>query len=61
MVLGWTAAYADLGVLVYGAFVLLAFTLFVRLYEEPHLEREFGDEYREYRSRVGRWLTRPRV
>jgi protein-S-isoprenylcysteine O-methyltransferase Ste14 len=60
VVLGWSAAYADLRVLAYAAFVLLAFSLFVRLYEEPHLEREFGDEYREYRGRVGRWLTGPR-
>jgi protein-S-isoprenylcysteine O-methyltransferase Ste14 len=30
--------------------------VFVLLYEEPTLEREFGSEYREYRERVNRWL-----
>jgi protein-S-isoprenylcysteine O-methyltransferase Ste14 len=30
--------------------------VFVLLYEEPTLEREFGREYREYRERVNRWL-----
>lgn len=41
-------------------FLAAAFALFVRLYEEPHLEREFGDEYAAYRARVGRWLPRCR-
>jgi protein-S-isoprenylcysteine O-methyltransferase Ste14 len=59
VILGWAAAYADPRVLAYAAVVLLAFSLFVRIYEEPHLEREFGDAYRAYRRRVGRWLPRP--
>lgn len=28
-------------------------------FEEEHLERKFGEEYREYRRRVPRWLPRP--
>ncbi len=28
------------------------------LYEERHLQREFGGEYAAYCSRVGRWLPR---
>lgn len=27
--------------------------------EEAHLEREFGDAYRDYRHRTARWLGRP--
>jgi len=34
--------------------------VFVRLYEEPALERMFGDEYRRYRQHVPRWLPRLR-
>lgn len=32
------------------------FHLFVVLYEEPHLERTFGEPYRRYRREVGRWI-----
>lgn len=38
--------------------VLLAFHLFVVLYEEPHLEKIFGAAYREYRKTVPRWIPR---
>ena len=46
----WLAAYA--------AFVCLAFHLFVRLYEEPHLTAQFGEPYRAYAARVPRWIPR---
>ncbi len=41
---------------------LAAFSLvsaFVIFYEEPHLERVFGEAYLRYRSEVPRWLPRP--
>ena len=35
--------------------------MFVVLYEEPALDREFGDSYEQYRSSVHRWwIARPR-
>jgi len=57
-VLGWSVVFRSVHLLVYAGAVALAFTLFVRLYEEPHLTREFGAAYEAYRSRVGRWLPR---
>jgi protein-S-isoprenylcysteine O-methyltransferase Ste14 len=39
------------------AFVAINWAYFV-LVEEPGLERRFGDEYREYRRRVPRWIPR---
>lgn len=39
-------------------FVLIAFNLFVRFYEEPHLRKVYGDEYREFCANVPRWLPR---
>ena len=40
-----------------GAFVILA-NLFVLLYEEPTLRRQFGESYEQYTQRVGRWIPR---
>jgi protein-S-isoprenylcysteine O-methyltransferase Ste14 len=34
------------------------FHLFVTVYEEPSLERRFGESYSEYKRRVRRWLPR---
>jgi protein-S-isoprenylcysteine O-methyltransferase Ste14 len=45
----------------YAGIVAIAFTTFVLAYEEPHLQREFGDAYGDYKARVPRWLGRPRV
>ena len=44
--------------LAYTAVVFLVFHLFVVLYEEPALSRQFGEAYREYRARVPRWVPR---
>ena len=56
MVLGW-ATFFGAAILVAYAVVLFVFlSLFVRLYEEPRLAREFGSEYAAYVSQVGRWL-----
>lgn len=49
----WSAPLA-----VYAAGVATAFVVFVRVYEEPRLERQFGEAYGAYRSRVPRWLGR---
>lgn len=38
------------------ALFLAAAHLFVVLYEEPSLERRFGESYSEYRREVRRWL-----
>ncbi len=39
------------------AFVAMNVT-WIPLYEEPHLEKLFGDEYREYRRHVRRFIPR---
>ena len=41
----------------FGAFFTINWVGFV-VYEEPGLVRRFGDEYREYRRNVPRWLPR---
>jgi protein-S-isoprenylcysteine O-methyltransferase Ste14 len=56
--LGWILLYLSIGLLLYTLAVAAAVSLFVIRYEEPHLQREFGADYDNYRARVPRWLPR---
>jgi protein-S-isoprenylcysteine O-methyltransferase Ste14 len=60
IILGQALLFGSGGALLYAGIVLLAVVLFVRAYEEPTLELEYGDEYREYRRNVRGWLPRVR-
>lgn len=67
MYLGAAAVLAGAGLMLRSpaaaavAILFLALThAFVRLYEEPTLERRFGESYRRYKARVPRWLPRVR-
>jgi protein-S-isoprenylcysteine O-methyltransferase Ste14 len=42
----------------YTLFLLLAYNLLVRCYEEPTLKRQFGEAYQEYCATVPRWFPR---
>ena len=42
----------------YVVFLWIVFHVFVLLYEEPHLGKIFGAEYREYCQSVPRWTLR---
>lgn len=44
----------------YGLVVGLTMAIFVKLYEEPKLQSQFGSEYEEYRHSVPGWLPRLR-
>lgn len=56
VLLGWAAAFASVGLLLYALGVVLAFQLRVVLGEEPWLVRTHGDEWAQYAARVRRWL-----
>jgi len=58
VILGWALFFRATAMLLYAIVVGIIFHLFIVLYEERHLRREFGSEYDDYRSRVGRWLPR---
>jgi protein-S-isoprenylcysteine O-methyltransferase Ste14 len=60
IVLGQALLFGSVGALVYAGIVLSAVVLFVRGYEEPTLEEEYGEEYREYRRHVRGWTPRLR-
>jgi len=54
--LGDLVFFETLVYLFYALGVWGLFHLFVVYYEEPRLGREFGESYRNYTSRVPRWL-----
>jgi protein-S-isoprenylcysteine O-methyltransferase Ste14 len=58
IILGQALLFADHRLLVYGAFLWLAFHIFVLAYEEPTLRETYGAEYEEYRTNVPRWIPR---
>ncbi len=60
VILGWAALFRDGNLILYALVVGICFHLFILLYEEPHLLREFGSQYEAYRSSVSRWLPTPR-
>jgi len=58
IILGQAFLLGNPRVLAYSVIVWLAFHLFVLGYEEPKLTRTFGDEYRNFREHVPRWIPR---
>ena len=60
LIAGQALFFGSAPTLLYAGGVALAFHLFVVLYEEPHLRRKFGAEYKAYCVRVPRWLPRLR-
>ncbi len=60
IVLGQALLFGSVGALFYAGILLLAVVSFVRGYEEPTLDFEYGDEYREYRRNVRGWIPRVR-
>jgi len=55
-IVGWALLFRSGALSLYAAAIFACFHGFVVLYEEPHLERVFREEYVKYRGRVGRWL-----
>ena len=58
ILLGEALLFQSLRLFGYAALVFLCFYLFVVLYEEPALGRQFGQSYRKYCESVPRWLPR---
>ena len=56
---GYALCAASFAALLVAFAMLAAAHLFVILYEEPALERRFGESYQEYRRRTRRWIPGP--
>jgi protein-S-isoprenylcysteine O-methyltransferase Ste14 len=59
-VVGQAAIFGDAGLLAYGGLLLVTFLAFVKGYEEPTLQSQFGAEYDAYRRAVPGWWPRLR-
>jgi protein-S-isoprenylcysteine O-methyltransferase Ste14 len=57
-ILGQAWLFHSLHILIYTACMLTVAHLFVVLYEEPTLRRQFGEEYDRYRATVPRWIPK---
>jgi protein-S-isoprenylcysteine O-methyltransferase Ste14 len=51
----WSGAASLFG---YALLLALSYHIFVRYYEEPQLQRAFGQSYAEYCANVPRWCPR---
>ncbi len=56
IILGEALLARSSALVLYWAIFFTAANLFVVLYEEPALRRQFGESYERYTKRVGRWL-----
>jgi protein-S-isoprenylcysteine O-methyltransferase Ste14 len=60
IIIGQALLLGQPALLVYAAAIGVAFAAFVRWYEEPALERQFGEQYEAYRRAVPAWWPRRR-
>jgi protein-S-isoprenylcysteine O-methyltransferase Ste14 len=58
VIAGQAMLFGSTSLVLYGAFIAVAFVLFVRFYEEPTLRATFGAEYDAYCRAVPRWWPR---
>jgi protein-S-isoprenylcysteine O-methyltransferase Ste14 len=58
IILGSGGVFEAWELVAWAAVVLVAFHLFVVIYEEPTLKRIFGEDYEDYRRHVGRLVPR---
>jgi protein-S-isoprenylcysteine O-methyltransferase Ste14 len=56
---GYALCAVSFGALLVAFGMLAVAHLFALLYEEPALERRFGESYRQYRRMTPRWIPRP--
>lgn len=60
LLVGQALVFGSPGLLGYAVIVAITFHLFVVLYEEPTLRRQFGADYETYCRTVPRWVPRLR-
>lgn len=56
ILIGEVIFFQSYNLCIYTLFIFLAFSLFIRLVEEPRLRKDFGIEYYQYCKKVPRWI-----
>lgn len=59
-VTGWASLFQAPVLLIYGVALFALYAVIIQRHEEPHLAREFGEEFTAYKASTGRWLPRLR-
>ena len=58
LLIGFGLYYSSLSILIMSVVLLFLFHLFVVSFEEPQLEKRFGESYISYKDSVGRWIPK---
>ncbi|MGE5812490.1 MAG: methyltransferase family protein [Ignavibacteria bacterium] len=58
VLIGESILFLSVNIFVWAVIFFLINNIYFSLYEEPNLEERFGDEYREYKKNVPRWIPR---
>jgi protein-S-isoprenylcysteine O-methyltransferase Ste14 len=58
VLIGESIAIMSLKILFWALVFFIINNIYFIVYEEPDLEKKFGDEYREYKKNVRRWIPR---
>jgi protein-S-isoprenylcysteine O-methyltransferase Ste14 len=58
VLIGEAIVFMSRNLLEWAGIFFLINTIYFIIYEEPDLEQKFGEEYREYKRNVGRWIPR---
>jgi protein-S-isoprenylcysteine O-methyltransferase Ste14 len=61
VLIGESVAILSYSILIWAAGFFVINTIWFIIFEEPNLEKKFGDEYREYKKKVPRWIPRLRL
>ena len=56
MLIGEAMFFKSANLWIYSLLVLVVFHVFIILVEEPRLKKDFGEEYKAYCAKVGRWI-----
>lgn len=58
VLIGESIAILSLNIFIWTVIFFIINNLYFVIYEEPNLEKRFGDEYQEYKKNVPRWIPR---